>query len=258
MAHHFLLLLAILVGLLPGIVTAATAADKATSARPYFITTGVASSLSLDTVKRAVTAAYQAMNYAVRYETLPVRRGLIELNEGRADADLGRYVDSFAKEYPNIRLVSTPIIYMDIAVYARADSPPPTRPLTWAALSQPEQRLGAVCASSYLTKRLPSTEFSCGSGVENAILMLGAGHIDWLILPRLDARESIAALRKRDALKDVRVVELGVLGSEPIYHYVHERHAHLMPALNKAFGNEKHRAAMERRVKKLIEELPLR
>lgn len=226
-------------------------------AQDYFITTGVASPKSLTLVKEHVAAIYQQLNFSASFETFPVRRGLVQLNAGKADADLARYSDAFVQEYPNIRLVPAPVAYIDVAVYGRIDSPRPKAALTWSELASSPLVVGALCASSFLAKHLPDKQVSCANDVEGAVLMLDAGRTEWLVLPRLDAHETIASLRQRSKLKGSTFVELGVLVREPLYHYVHERNAALVPQLSKAFGNEKNRAELERQFNKLVETLPL-
>lgn len=163
--------------------------------------------------------AYQEIGVKTRFEALPTLGGIAAVNRGKFDGDIAR-IANIERHFSNLVQVPGPVARMALAVITRQDTP-----LDRAALQQ-AGRDGFAYQRNLLLLR---QRFDGGRSFElrdakTLLTMVDAGR----------ARAGIAVYpfiaRVIDAFPSLQVRE-DLLDMVPLYHYLHERHRHLIPLL---------------------------
>lgn len=161
-----------------------------------------------------------------RYRALPAQRSVELAHDGELDADLMRIAD-VGRRYPNLIALRTPIARVDVAVYGR-------RPLDGCTRADiAHLRIGIRRGLFVLTKATAGLAVTEAPNDEAVFDMLAGGRFDAAILVHVDTDE---AARARPGLRRWPYA----WASEPLYFWLHRRHAALAPRLDAAL------AAMQR------------
>jgi hypothetical protein len=73
-------------------------------------------------LQEMMSQIYGELGFDVSYINVPIKRGLLLLNEGKVDADLIR-LKSTIETYPNVLMISVPIQFGSIALICKPDIP---------------------------------------------------------------------------------------------------------------------------------------
>ena len=172
-----------------------------------------------------VKAAYKKLGIPVTFEILPGKRALAESSEVRADGEVHRIYEIGA-EYPTLLRVPTPINYIEPSVFSKKHQ----FEVTDCDALQGYQ-IGIVRGVKHSQL--------CTQGMENVFVgddligvmrMLNAGRIDLLVTARING----LLMAKELGLDDIKPLS-PPLSRLWVYHYLHERHKDLVPAIDAVF-----------------------
>jgi len=184
---------------------------------PYY-----ADSRNMRQTKFALAQAYARLGIQLDYVLQPSARALLDSENGRLDGELVRW-EGLTELAPHLQKVDVPIYLFRTRLFVAAGSRPvPT-------LAQARQ-LGAVVLVRGV--RLPEllaagwNNTQTVSNFSSGLRMLLAGRVDAFLAAEGAASEAIAQEGLREDEFSSRVVD-----ERYLFHYLHERHAALIPAL---------------------------
>jgi polar amino acid transport system substrate-binding protein len=163
--------------------------------------------------------AYRRIGLRMLLKPFPPARSIEAANAGETDAEAGR-VRETGGQYANLLEVPVPLLDMEIQAVTAAE------PLTlsgWDSLKG--HRICVGLGDKLAERRTAGMDRQLARGPESAVLMLRSGRCDvaiitqftWLDIGRLNLGPLCPAS--------------GSLEKVPLYHYVHRRHADLVPRL---------------------------
>ncbi len=168
---------------------------------------------------RVVHEAYRRLGIDLRAELLPRERALMSADGGETDGDLVRAAGVDA-QYINLVRVPEPVITFDVIAF--------TAGLKFAVDGWDSLRPYSLCIMRGMKLAEQGTEGMSrliANTADQAILMLGAGRCQVAVLGN-------------EVWPDIERLQAGPLRaldppitSVPLYHYVHRRHAELVPRL---------------------------
>jgi polar amino acid transport system substrate-binding protein len=152
----------------------------------------------------------------------PVARSIEMANEGLADAEALRG-PGMERDYPDLVEVPEPIVHLEYRVFTLTD---PDLSVGWNGLSG--KRVCINLGEKVIENRTRGLAREEAHGVDAAFRMLRAGRCEavianqfaWATIDRLDLGHFCAGP--------------AIIESVPLYHYVHRRHAGLVPRLTQA------------------------
>jgi len=170
-----------------------------------------------------VTLAYQSINQPISITYMPSYRSLKLANQGVMDGELYRIAD-INKRYPNLIIVPVPLYYIKLTAYAKSDT---IKIDGWRSLST--YHLGIIRGIELVNKHTISMHRTIADSHSQLFNMLQNDRIQIALSASYSAAPII------DALKDseIKALKPAIL-SFPVYHFVHKKNRHLIPALTKA------------------------
>lgn len=177
-----------------------------------------------DDVAAIVNKAYAQLGHSVEITKLPARRSLIEANKGRFDGELAR-IPGMEAIYPNLVRITEPVFVIEIALVVKKEST--LAPKSWDDLAG--QTIAYQNGYRILDIRTLGMERVLTTTTDSIGKMLLTGRIQVGIMLRSDA------LRLIEEVDGLRVIEPAI-ERLPLFHYVHLKHRHMVPDLEKAFG----------------------
>jgi ABC-type amino acid transport substrate-binding protein len=169
--------------------------------------------------------AYEQIGVAVEFSIVPAARALKESNAGVSDGDVAR-IANIQLTYENLRPVPTPIIHIRAYAFSRDTS---VLIKSWDDLST--FKIGVLRGIRYSeigTEGMNRTFYDSYNSMFN---MLDKGRLDYAIGVHEQALQMINQNFPGSGIKEAS----SVLFEAPLYHYVHERNAHLIPKLDAVF-----------------------
>jgi polar amino acid transport system substrate-binding protein len=169
--------------------------------------------------ERILKEAYARLDIDFEFMELSNVRALSAANRGDADGAFER-LTGLEQTYPNLMMISVPTGYVDILVYTKEKN---FAVEGWHSLAP--YSIGFVRGFKLAEAETEGMDVEEVNTTEQALLMLNAGRNDVVV-------ESRSAQCK---LKDLNVSGIRIL--EPpldqlvLYHYLHKRHAALVPKL---------------------------
>jgi ABC-type amino acid transport substrate-binding protein len=186
-------------------------------------------SLSLVTVEDSYEAeigiavlveAYERLGVEIGVERLAGDLALRRSSSGGADGEVHR-IDGITGEYPTLVQVGIPINYIEVGVFSRD---PELEPRSWLDLQGLEVGIvRGIIAAERLTHRLDVRRVDT---YEELLALLDRGQVDAIVTPLINTEVALI----RGAL-DEGVHMNGVMDTYLLYHYLHEEHAPLVPAI---------------------------
>lgn len=171
-------------------------------------------------LRQAYRSIFHSLGYEFTSISLPPKRGLVELKEGRVDGSLGRVgnVSRFI-DHPNLIRVDVPVAEISISRWCRNDLKPGQRPI----------KLGVRLGSLALAKIKPHVDSRIvieEMGTEQSIVhMLQSSRIDCLISSELLLESDGVNMQ---LLKGFQRFDLVVF---ELYPWILKRHGHLKDKL---------------------------
>ena len=175
--------------------------------------------------RERVKTVYERAGLKAEFIPLPHKRSLLSANQGIMDAEVGR-ISGLEKRYPNLLRVNVKLLDLFGAAYVLDESP-----ITiYRRELLDTVRTGAIFGVQWSLKELDGRDAEMTVDYDKLIGML----IDKRMDMALGTTFSVEAALKRKGYRDTRIRILEpLIFCEPLYHYVHKKHAHLIPLLEK-------------------------
>jgi len=181
-------------------------------------------SLQLEAVSRALLAeAYKRIDIDIAFKEVPAARALYEANEGLVDGDLQR-IDGLSARFTRLAQVRIPINEFDAVVISRDKQ---FNPDGWTSLAP--YSIGYHRGIVIFEKRTVGMRTDPAPTNELVLKKLQSGRTDIAVMPEADGRDLLATMPGHSLEILSPAVE-----RVPLYHYVHTRHAALVPKLEAA------------------------
>lgn len=180
-------------------------------------------------MERVITKAYERLGIKVTVERKPIARSLRDADEGLHDAELGRTLET-EKEVKNLVRIVEPVGEIRYTPYVVRGASVPFN--NWQTLKQAGLRVGTRFGTRVPEAQLGAALTERPKTQEALLKMLVARHIDVAIGSQTMMRATLAELVDAGVAGAGDVVELSPLDRQPLYHYLHKRHAALVQPLN--------------------------
>jgi hypothetical protein len=171
-----------------------------------------------------VREAYRRLGIDVVIRKYPAERAIRLANEGKADGEVQR-IDGIAKNYPNLIQVRPSINFISATAFSakkdlRVDGWPSLRPY----------RIGIIRGIKFAERNTRGMAVAAAGDYERLFVMLDRGRFDIALSTRLNGLLHI----KRLGIDGVRALDPDVDRFE-LYHYLHRKHADLVPRIEAMF-----------------------
>jgi polar amino acid transport system substrate-binding protein len=180
------------------------------------------SAMTMD-IEQKLTQAYRDIGYQLNIQYLPAERSIKMSNQGKFDGELFR-IAAISQQYPH--LIQVPVALANITLYAFVKTGREHEFGRWQL--EPSLRIGFVrgfkLAELYEVAGYKIIVNTPGQAVQ----MLQQGKIDILLEDLKSLREATAGNEQDAQLNKLPEI----LAQEELFHFVHQRHQQLIPALS--------------------------
>ncbi|QJB55529.1 transporter substrate-binding domain-containing protein [Pseudodesulfovibrio sp. zrk46] len=170
-----------------------------------------------------ISEAYSRLGYDIVIDHFPAQRALVMANEGLVDGEAGR-VAVIEEHNHNLIRVPTPIYINTVVAYGRKGAYDPKS--GWKGLGT--CKVGTVLGYKFIESKTRGVRRAQVTSYTQLFDMLMADRVDVVVAERL---ESLEAYKGCD--HSCMHMLSPPLAQKPMYHYLHKRHASLVPAVNK-------------------------
>ena len=195
-------------------------------------------------LQRILTEAYQKLDYRLTVLKFPAERALYMSNNGLVDGEAGR-VPVVEAHYKNLVRVPTPIYRNKIIAFSLDKAVNISN--GWDAL--PQYKLGAVIGYKQIEAKLRPMGASFLTSYEHLFALLQKNRIDVAISTYAEALPVITSMNLKNIL-----VHSPPLESNPMYHYLHKKHVHLVPTINAVLQEMQKSGRLEEIAQEVIDE----
>lgn len=183
-------------------------------------------------MERVVVKAYERLGIKATVVRIPIARSLVDADAGQYDAELGRTALS-EKEVQNLLRLEEPIGEIRYTPFVMRGAAVAFK--DWESLRQSGLHIGARHGTRVPEVKLGPALQERPNSTQALFKMLVAKHVDVAVGTSSTMRATLAKMQD-DGVPGVNdVVELAALDVQPMYHYLHKRHAALVKPLNAAF-----------------------
>ncbi|WP_394699837.1 substrate-binding periplasmic protein [uncultured Pseudodesulfovibrio sp.] len=175
-----------------------------------------------DLFDHILSEAYARLGYEIELQGYPAERALVMANDGLVDGEAGR-VNVVEKTCPNLIRVPTPLYINRIAILTTSTKVDPAK--GWGQFQS--CRTCIRNGYKYLESRVTGEHSHAVSSYEKMLTLLKNGRMDVGLAEFFDI---LPALNKVGLGKVRMLCEPMV--SNPMYHYLHKRHADLVPQID--------------------------
>ena len=175
-----------------------------------------------DLFDHILSEAYARLGYEIELQGYPAERALLMANDGLVDGEAGR-VNVVEKTYKNLIRVPTPLYLNRIAILTTGVEVVPAA--GWGQFSN--YRTCIRNGYKFLESRVTGENRHVVSSYEKMLALLKNDRVDVGLAEFFDL---LPALNKV-GLGDVRML-CDPMASNPMYHYLHKRHADLVPKID--------------------------
>ena len=203
---------------------ASAATGKASGEEKTLLFPNYSNSVQATRLRRVVESVYATLGYQIVTEDMSAERGILEVDHGAAAGEIFR-TPVFEKEAPNVIRVPVQMDIISISTMTKAAAfAAPT--LEEAARMHVAIKKGLRNIEA-MTAGWPSVERAIESFA--MLKMLNAGNVDVVIGFTENLHYTVAQVGLPSDLFSFREVQ-----RDPVYHYLHKRHAALVPAVTAA------------------------
>jgi polar amino acid transport system substrate-binding protein len=169
-------------------------------------------------VERILMEAYKRLNIKIKFIYLPAGRSLWSANNGISDGEAVKIM-GIEKTYRNLLMVKIPLTYDALPVYTKDVS---FTVSGWQSLKP--YRIAYQRGVKIIERNLKGVPIEGVATTEQAFMMLAHNRVDLVIA---DANQAADLLPN---YPDIKMLSPAV-DSFPVYHYLHKKHADLVPKL---------------------------
>lgn len=218
-----------------GLLLCARAEAAPGESREIHISTLVGTDPATIIAERVMAEAYRRIGKVLVVHKMPGERTLLMANEGQMDGELYRKL-GMEREYPNLIILPVPLLTYEIVIFTRGtdfvvSGWESLRPFT----------IGYVRGIKIVRENTMGMKTEAVPTMEQAFQKLAMGRTDIVVGNKLSGLAAIESLK----LEDVRMLSPS-LASFPVFHYVHKKHAAMVPALLAALQAMKADKTIER------------
>lgn len=216
------------------LIAALVGGDKAQGQVPQEISIATFSNAEplVRPMERVVVKAYERLGIKATVVRIPIARSLMDADAGQYDAELGRTLLT-EKEVKNLVRLTEPVGEIRYTPFVMRGAT--VRFKDWDTLKQSGLHIGARYGTRVPEVKLGSALSERPSSTQALFKMLVAKHVDVVVGTASTMRATLAKMRDDGVPGAADVVELAALDIQPIYHYLHKRHAKLLKPLNAEF-----------------------
>lgn len=164
--------------------------------------------------------AYNELGYEIKLTRMTSAEALAQSSSGQTDGELIR-IDGISRSYPDLVQVPIPITFRQGAAYSNRYFFPV---IDWYDLNP--YVIGIVEGSLYAERGTRGMKVIKAKSTEELFSLLDQRKIDIAISSRITGRTYMKSM------PDLKEME-GIMETMFLYHYVHKKHAHLVPELSK-------------------------
>lgn len=164
--------------------------------------------------------AYRRLGLRLQVHRLPGERSLRSANSGDMDGELYRKL-GMEREYPNLLIVPVPLLTYEIVIFTLGTS---FAVHGWESLRP--YTVGYVKSIKIVEQNTQGMRVEVAATLRQAFLKMSLGRSDVVVANR---RSGLAALQELN-LPDIKVLA-PPLATFPVFHYLHKKHAALVPRL---------------------------
>lgn len=165
-------------------------------------------------------AAYAKLGIAISTTELPAARALALSNDGTLDGEVNR-IEGMEKSYPNLIRVPVAISQVDGVAFTKGLNFPVSG---WESLRP--YRLGTRIGLKFAEQGTAGMNVERVASVEQSFAKLAAGRVDVVVETRLSGLWQVKAA----GLQGITVLEPPLIRRQ-LFHYLHKKHAHLVPRI---------------------------
>ena len=186
-----------------------------------------ASGAEIHTMARErVREVYERAGFAVEFVPMPQRRSIMSAAEGIVDGEAGR-IAGMEERFPGLRRVNVKLVDLIGAAYVSQQSPI----TAYDKKLLDTYRVGVISGVQWSSRELSGRKADKVGEYRQLLGMLVEGRVD-MVLGSVRSVEAVLN-EKENRNRHVRRLEPLVFCA-PLYHYVNERNAHIIPLLEKA------------------------
>ncbi|MDV7341829.1 transporter substrate-binding domain-containing protein [Terasakiella sp. A23] len=169
--------------------------------------------------------AYEKIGYQLHILSLPAKRSLHHANEGQSDGELFR-IDGMEKTFTNLIKVPVAVNQLDAMVMTQKDD---FSVKGWDSLNPYLIAIRrGVKFSEIGTKGMSRVYFNSNMGLGR--ILIQDNNVDIAVIARANGLQTIQHLREVNASQKLHLTEPPI-ATYPLYHYLHKKHADLVPRL---------------------------
>lgn len=203
-----------------------------TYAAPQLVLSTAEESAIQEISVQVLQEAYAEIGYELHIIRTANARSLMLANEGRTDGEVSR-VKAMETEFTNLVRVPVAVNKLDIRAFTKN---PTIKISDWESL----RGYNVICVKGgkFVERSLMSHNIDCYYVTQfaQAIYMLDAGRGDVAILPGVNGMQAI----RQKGLTDILVSD-NSLYKVGLYHYLHKKHAALLPKIESALAGMRER-----------------
>ena len=185
--------------------------------------------------KRILTEAYSRIGYDVKVQGVPAERALVMSNQGEVDGEAAR-VPVIEVACPNLIRVPTPLYLNRVVIFSRVGDIDLSS--GWGALYP--YRVGVVRGYKFVDKMTASMDRVVAPDYWHLFTLLENGRLDVAVSEYFEALPTLKAMRPHNFQ-----IVLPPLAYKPMYHYLHKRHADLVPRIDKVLREMRREGRMQ-------------
>lgn len=174
------------------------------------------------------TEIFRRLDRPIAFVDYPPKRASIEADEGAVDGEPGRIYE-YLRDHPRLIRVEEPLFTLNFSAFAVSDAIPMLK--SWEDLRgssfQVAYNRGIKICEINLPRVVDSDHLSSLTEPVQGISKLLLGRIDLYI----DEESGVLTLLQSPDFKGRPVRLVGVMASVPVYPYVHNKHAALVPGM---------------------------
>lgn len=164
--------------------------------------------------------AYASMGFEIEVRRYPGLRSLKTANEGYVDGELSR-VRAFEKDYSNLVRVPVPVNYLAGTAFSKIED---LELRGWESLNG--YTIGITRGMKFAERGTAGMSIVYANSHKQLFQLLDKGRVDVAINPLVNGLAIIQQLK----LEGVRALEPSLVHID-LYHYLHKRHAALVPQI---------------------------
>lgn len=175
--------------------------------------------------EKILLPAYSSLNIPVQFVSKPGKRALMETVNGTTDGELVR-IDGLTKKYPSLRKVNFPVATLDLVMIVRQNSKT-IKPHGWNTLKD---------LSFAFVRGLVEAEINTEKFPHRLLVASDEQTFQLLLMKRVDAvvaERNMALFYQKEHGAQIKILNPS-LKTTALFHYLHVRHQHLIPKLEKA------------------------